>query len=103
MASFWIREYARVARDANGNPLAAPEEPAITDQQVTISGNHAQSNAFNAATRFVFVSSDSISSYLVGSDPTAVVGGAGRLIAGGNFFFGVAPNQSLKLSAIVDT
>ncbi len=103
MASFWIREYARVARDANGNPLAAPEEPAITDQQVTITGDSAQSSAFNAATRFVLVSSDSISSYLVGTSPTALVGGAGRLIAGGERFFGVAQNQSLKLSAIVDT
>ena len=72
MATFYIEEYANLAHDFAGNPIAAPDE-VLARQKITITGTSAASSAFNASTRFIHISTDTICQWLVGASPTASV------------------------------
>jgi hypothetical protein len=74
MATLWIIEYERMARDADGHIIPVGMEPAVAVQAVATSGTSAQSAALNERTRFVALITDAASNFLFGDDPTADAG-----------------------------
>ena len=87
MSVFTVREYAKLATDANGNPIPVGLEPAVATQVKTTSGSSQDLTAFNNATRYILIGCDGIVNWII--DGTAVVGGAGRLAADEHMFLGV--------------
>lgn len=102
MAKLFISEYASMAKAwADPFPIAAPQEPCITDQPpISIAVGSAQSAAFAGNTRVVRVHTDAICSILFGADPTATANNK-RLGANATEYFGVVPGQ--KLAVITNT
>ena len=102
MAILMIREYKELARGREGATLEAGLEPG-TDQTKAIGGTSAKSNAFAATTNFVRLHTDIACTVKFGSDPTALVkgaGGAGRMVAGQTEMFGVIGTD--KVAVILD-
>lgn len=107
-----IREYARQARDADGQVLPAGEEPAIAATALTATATSAQ-HTFNVLTRFFLIHSENIINWAITADknPTAVVAGAGRMAAEEKQFLGLASGgrnsagtaTPLKIAIIIDT
>ena len=50
MATLYISEYARQARDISGNPVPVGQEPALAIQTVAITAGSVASAAFHATT-----------------------------------------------------
>lgn len=73
MSVLTLTEYASVL------PNGCPVEPALATQSITYTITSTQSSAFNAATRYVRLSSDTICSVAFGASPTAVTLNATRL------------------------
>lgn len=107
-----IREYTNQARDGLGNVLPAGEEPALVATAVTATATSAQ-HTFNARTRFCLLLTEGIINFEMTADknPTAVLAGAGRLVAGSQLFLGVATGGKdnagvatpQKIAIIIDT
>jgi len=97
MATAYIREYADLAV-TYAKYAQCGAEPAIADQTVTTSGTSAQSNAFNANTRIIAISTPAAQAVaaLFGDSPTALVTSL-RLPANQLIFFGVKPGQKVAL------
>jgi hypothetical protein len=102
MATVYITEYARQARDASGFQMVVADEPPVTSQTVTIGGSSVQSNAFNDLTRFVRVSTDAICSIAFGTNPTATAA-ARRMPANTTEYFGVPQGGAYKIAVITNT
>lgn len=102
MATVYITEYARQARDASGFQMVVADEPPVASQTVAIGGTSAQSSAFNGLTRFVRVSTDAICSIEFGSNPTAT-SSSRRLPANTTEYFGVPQGGSFKIAVITNT
>lgn len=88
MAVLYITEYEDLARDSQGNAIAAGKEPAVATQAVTFTTS-TQSAAFNGKTNFVFIVSDTLGYIRFGSSPTAVTTEPTRMPADVGMFFGV--------------
>lgn len=104
MATLWIKEHAKKPQLAGGPDIWA--EPALAEQAVAISGTSAQSAAFNAQTKFITVTSDSIYAYLVAANPTAVAGTSFRVPADQILTIGVEPaagSTPYKIAAVTTT
>ncbi len=101
MATAFIREYADVAVTF-GKVAQVGAEPAITDQTITTSGTTAASNAFNANTRMIGISTPAaqavscLFSATRGATPTALITSF-RLPANSVIFFGVHPGDIVAL------
>lgn len=89
MGLFCIREYDKLAVDANGHEIPVGLEPAVASQVVATSGTSASSAVFNVKTRYILIHGDGVMNFLVGGAP-AVAQTAGRLPAEMMMFFGVA-------------
>jgi len=100
MAFSYVTEYARAAQVENGQLLQVGAEPPLAAERVANGGASTQGSAFNAKTRFVMIHTDSICSYKVGANPTAVVT-EGRMAAGETRFFGVNPGD--KVAFVLNT
>lgn len=96
MATLYVSEYSRQCIDYLQLTVAAPQEPSIAEQNVTIGVGSTQSAAFNAATKFVRVHTDAICSVAFGANPTAVAT-AKRMAAGQTEFFGVRPGDKIAV------
>ena len=70
MGTLYIAEFADV-RSLPGGAGQIAYQPPLAEQTVAIGGASAQSNAFNAGTRFIRVHTDAICSILIGANPTA--------------------------------
>ncbi len=99
MPSLYIREFKDLARDAKGEVIPAPMEPALAQQKVTIGAGSAASAALNAETRFVELTSDTDCHYTFGTSPTAADTDM-NLTAGVTKFLGVQAGQSMKIACI---
>lgn len=99
MATLFINEYADLARDAMGNVIAAPLEPAHAAQQVTV-GTEADSAALNAKTAFVEIYTDTAAHIVFGLTPTAATATHMKLAANERIFRGVPTGEALKISVI---
>jgi len=102
MAKLYVAEYSGMAKAwAEPVPIAAPQEPSITDQTpVVIGAGSLQSAAFNGATRVIRVHTDAICSIAIGADPTATADNK-RMPAGATEYFGVTPGH--KIAVITNT
>lgn len=100
MGTLNITEFAVQARDAGNNlaPLADISK-VVAVQNITISGTHAESAAFNARTGMIRVRTDAACAILCAAAPVAETTDT-PLDANAPEYFGVALNGSLKLSAI---
>ena len=103
MATMYIAEYQRQARDADGNVLPVGEEPATTTQAVTYTATAGASTAFLDSTTFVRISLDAAGFVLFGASPTAVTGTHTPMAANVPEHFGVTPRNvaGLKVSAVI--
>lgn len=105
MAKLYITEYAGSTPEG-GLVSVVQQEPAIATQAVTFTGTAAASAAFNPATRYIEMSSDSICSVRFGSAPVATLNDT-RIALGTSRLVSVVQNFSstaqLKVSAIVNT
>jgi hypothetical protein len=101
MATAYLREYADIAHTFS-KTVQAGAEPAIADQTITTSGTSAASNAFDANTRVICISTPAaqavcaLFSATAGATPTALVTSL-RLPANSMIFFGVKPGDKVAL------
>ncbi len=102
MASLWIAEYRELARDLEGKPIAAPLEPPIAEQKITISGTTAPSAAFHKLTRFVLLHTDTACHIEFGESPTATNANM-KIPADGTIFHGVPHTGGLMKVAVIQT
>lgn len=75
MATLYITEYSRLARDSEGRLLPASNlAGVVAEQAITISGSSTQSSPFNAATKWIELHPDATCSIATGTNPTATAG-----------------------------
>lgn len=98
MAFIYISEFTALA-NVSGCPVAMM--PPVAEQRVAI-GAETDSNAFNAATRYIRVQNDAICSIAIGTAPTASTSTL-RLAADSTEYFAVPLNAGYKLSVITNT
>lgn len=101
MATAYIREYADVAVTF-GKHAQCGAEPAIADQTITTSGTTAASNAFNANTKLIAISTPAAQAVCCAFSATPGASTAAttsnlRLPANSIFFFGVKPGDKVNL------
>lgn len=97
--ALFITEYASLASDTFDSRIAAAQEPALAEQQLTISGSSAASAAFNARTSFVMLHAQEATCLKWGTAPTAVTT-AQRMGAGETRFVGVPVGAGYKVAGI---
>lgn len=102
MATLYIREHTKQARDANGEVTTAPSYPTNAEQTVAIGASSAASATLQAATTEVVLCSDAVCSIAVGVNPTATASNW-RLPANTPVTIGVPPNSGFKVAAITNT
>ena len=101
MATAYIREYADIAV-TYGKYAQAGAEPGTADQTIATSASSAASNAFNANTRMIALSSPAaqavacLFSATPGATPTALTSSL-RIPANTIMFFGVRPGDKIAL------
>lgn len=101
MATLYISEYRFIAYvPLNGAytqaPGQAPQEPALVEQTVGITGSSTQSAPFNVYTALVRVHCDAVCSVAFGTNPVAATN-MKRLAANQTEYFGVTPGQQLAV------
>lgn len=102
MTKLYVTEYIGLMPQPPGAQGQVPMEPPLAEQVVDYTAGHAESAAFNAATRLVRLHTDAICSVLIGTAPTAATT-KGRMAAGQTEFRGVPVGGSYKVSAISNT
>jgi hypothetical protein len=103
MAKLYVAEYARSSSAGPGDtgaPMAI--EPPLAEQVVTFTTTTACDNAFNAATRFVRIHTDSICHIAFGTAPSATTS-LKRMAANTTEYFAVPPGASYKVAAVTGT
>ena len=98
MARLSVREYEHISAVSRGI-VPVGEEPAITQQVITISGSSAQSAAFDVRTRFVRVHTDVACCLAFGTNPTATQGSC-EMAANQTEYFGVVNATNVKVAVI---
>lgn len=103
MATMYIAEYERQARDAEGNVMQAGEEPAIKKQAITYTATHGASAAFLRSTTFVRISIDAAGFVLFGETPVSVTLVDTPMAANVPEYFGVRTSDfgALAVSAVI--
>lgn len=99
MATLWIKEHERMPQMAGAPQIWA--EPPLAEQAVSFTGTAGQSAAFNPATKFITITSDSIMSYLVSANPTALTTSFRVDLTASTLTIAVTAGH--KISAIVNT
>ena len=97
MASLYITEYERMARDQDGNVMQCGEEPAVTSQKVTYTTS-AASAALNKRTCLVRLKADADFHLKVGTAPAATASHP-HYEANVEYFIGVRPGTDMKIAA----
>lgn len=111
MAMLYITELDTLGTPSEGGHCPVARMAPIAEQTLAMTGSSAQSAAFNTATRFIRVETDTTCSLAFGANPTAqsvstTQTGAGavgtaRLAVNNTEYFAVTPGQ--KLAAITTT
>lgn len=102
MAILYIAEYSRAADNSLGGFNQIADEASLQAEQTVTFTTTTQSSAFNAATRFVRIHTDSICHILFGTNPTATTGKK-RMAANTTEYFAVPPGASYKVAAVTGT
>lgn len=95
MATLYITEF-NAQGNTGGFSAACAYQPPVAEQTVSIGGASTQSNAFNTATLFVRLHTDSICSIEFGASPTASATTA-RMAANQTEYFAVVPGQKVAV------
>jgi hypothetical protein len=98
MAVLYVTEYSTMGRDPNGVASMA-QEPPMAEQTVAIGGGSLQSVAFQPATRFVRLHTDSVCSIEFGPNPTATTTTA-RMAANQTEYYAVPQGSAFKVAVI---
>ena len=98
MATLYVTEYAKLGVGANGE-AAVPQEPPIAEQVVPITGVSTQSLAFNVATAFVRLHTDSVCSIEFGTAPLATVFTA-RMAGNQTEYHGIPRGGGYRVAAV---
>lgn len=98
MATLQVTELKNV-KFVSGSALPIAVLPAVAEQTVAISASSAASSAFNAATRFIRVSTDTACHILVGSGTPTATTGKTMLAAGQSEYFAVSAGHSIAVIA----
>lgn len=96
MATLYIAEYADIAETVRGS-AAAPKDPPLAEQTITISGASTQSAAFGGNTRFILITTDAICSVRVGGTNPIVDANSHRMPADAAQFRGVTAGDKLAV------
>jgi hypothetical protein len=102
MAFLYVTEFAELAIGPGGRVGQIPQRPPLAEQAVAVAAGHAESNAFNAATRIVRLHSDVICSMVIGTNPVATAANA-RMAANQTEFYGVPVGGAYKVSVITNS
>lgn len=103
MATLYITELQNLGSAANNFTVEVAYWQPLAEQTVAIGGSSTQSNAFNSATRYIRVHTDSICSIETGStNPTATATTA-RMVAGQTEYLGVNPGGGWKIAVITNS
>lgn len=94
--ALFLTEYASLAHDTYSAGIAAPQEPSLAEQALTLP---ATSAAFNAQTSFVMVHAQEATCLAWGTAPTATTSKQ-RMAAGETRFYGVPVGKSYKVAGI---
>lgn len=100
MAVLYITEYAQLAQDGGGQPIAV--EPNTAEQHVAIGASSAQSATLQNNTRYVRLQADAVCSIAFGTNPTAVAT-AHRLPANSVEIVAIPINSGWKIANITNT
>ena len=87
-----LRGYEHLAKDANGNVIAAGREPSIWGMQVTVGQ---QSDAFEGKCYFLMLHAEEDVRLEFGENPSAGPTSTFRIPAGQTVFVGVKPGHKL--------
>lgn len=97
MSTLFVTEYARFVKDSGGGfAMNVGQEPALAEQQVSISGGSTASSAFSSATRLIRVQSDVNCRIAIGASPTASAASK-RLVANATEYFGVRGGDAIAV------
>lgn len=92
MAWLYVDEFSRLAIDAHGVTVMAPDYTSLlTQYRIAIAGSSAPGPTFTGATRFIQFHCDAICSIAIAASPVAVAT-YGRVTAGETRFVGVGSN-----------
>ena len=98
MAILYIAEYSSSGRGQRGDIQVADEQFLLAEQTVVVGAGSLQSSAFNAATQFIRVHTDTACHILTGSNPTATTAKK-RLAADQTEYFGVKGGHKIAVIA----
>jgi len=99
MATLYITEYDRLAKEDYGPPVPTGMEPSLGDQTVAIGATSTTSAALNTKTRFVMIHTDTICHIAFATTPTATTSNR-RLPADSTIFYGVENTSTFKIAVI---
>jgi hypothetical protein len=94
--ALFLTEYASLASDTFSTGIAAPLEPSIAEQAITLPGTSA---AFNSRTAFVMVHAQEACCLAWGTAPTATTSKQ-RIGAGETRFVGVPAGAGYKVAVV---
>ena len=94
MATANISEYKEMAKDASGDNVAVPMEPAIETQSITYT-SAAASVAFNKSTKFIRVVADAKAHFVVAGSPKDPTASSPFLPANLPEYFGVLQGHKI--------
>jgi hypothetical protein len=106
MAQLCVTEFAEMQIGPAGRHGQLPMQQPLASQGVANAGANTQSSAFNAATRFVRLHTDTVCCVAFGTNPTAVAIGASmttRMAAGQTEYHAVPLGAGFKVAAILST
>jgi len=95
--ALFITEYSRLASDSGSNSIAAPMEPSVAEQAVTVPGTSA---IFNAQTAFVMIHAQEAACLAWGTSPTATTAKQ-RIAAGETRFVGIPQGAGFRVAAVL--
>ena len=101
MATAYITEFQNGASGIGSMVAQLLPQPAIAQQNPTVSGTSAPSSAFNAKTNAIEIYADVDFTFIVaaGAAPTAVVSGGNRVKAGERLRYAVPPGGYIAVIA----
>ena len=98
MATFYVEEYAAVQREHFGVLMPVPG-PLLAVQKIAVGATTTTvGNAFNANTKFIYISTDTSAQYDIAAAPAAVAGSR-FLVANDSRFLG-GPLAGNKIAVI---
>lgn len=98
MATLYVVEYAKLAKEDYGDAIQAGEEPALAEYTIPIGSSSSAPIAFQKDTRFVMLHTDAICHIGIGGDQVVAKDSKRRLPADGTVFYGIRNGTNLSIA-----